>query len=114
MNIKEYLNDLGATADEVANNLRAAGIKGVIGSRCHCPIINGVYQACPTYWSGLTIICGRKTDKGWWYSAQLNDSQIIDPTLPQPVMDFIGEFDSGKYPDLQVAKVTEVITRVYG
>lgn len=108
MRVSDYLNSLGNTADEVAESLRRQGIKGIVGSPCKCPIINAIYTACPDYWSGLRIVNGSKTGDHWWYCATLNDCQIMDPTLPQPVMDFIGEFDDNKYPDLVAKNVREV------
>jgi hypothetical protein len=108
MRISDCLKSLGNTADEVAESLRKQGIKGIVASSCHCPILNAIYTACPDYWSGLRIINGSKHGDHWSYTATLNDCQITDPTLPQPVMDFIGEFDSGKYPDLVATKVQVV------
>lgn len=106
MKIGEYLKSLGHTSEEVANSLRAQGIKGVKESHGHCPILNGIYKACPDYWSGLRIVNGVKLGAEWSYYATLSDSQIMDPALPQAVMNFIGEFDEGKYPDLEAkAKV---------
>lgn len=114
MLVSEYLKSLGETPDAVAASLRAQGIKGKKGSRCLCPILNGIYKACPDYWSGLQIVNGSKDKDGnWHYCATLNDAQIMDPHLPQPVMNFIGNFDEGKYPDLEATKVKEVTTRVW-
>lgn len=109
MKVSDYLKSLGNTADEVAASLERQGIKGVIGSSCHCPILNAIYKACPDYWSGLRIVNGSKRGDGHWsYYATLDDPQIMDPQLPQPVMDFAGEFDQGKYPNLVAKKVTTV------
>lgn len=115
MLLNQYLNSLGNTSEEVAASLRTQQIKGRKNDVRLCPILNGIYQACPDYWSGLRIHGGRKRKSGdhWHYSATLNDSQILDPTLPQPVMDFIGDFDSGKYPDLEAKEVRVVATRVW-
>lgn len=114
MNLNDYLSSLGNTPEEVAQNLIKQGVKGKRLSHCHCPILNGIYQACPTYWSGLRIINGRQRSDGHWsYYASLNDDQILDPILPQPVMDFIGQFDTGAYPELACDTVKEVTTRVY-
>lgn len=111
--VKEYLKSLGDTAEQVAESLRSHGVKGVVASKCHCPILNAIYKACPDYWSGLEIVNGSKNGDHWYYTATLDDAQIMDPDLPQPVMDFIGEFDSGKYPDLEAKSVREVTTRVW-
>lgn len=102
MDIRTYLASLGNTADEVAESLRRQGIKGQRHSRSSCPILNGIYQACPNYWTGLRIYGrGKKPDGSYSYWATLEDFQIMDPTLPQPVINFIGEFDSGNYADLE-------------
>jgi hypothetical protein len=102
MKVNEYLASLGASADEVAESLRKQGVKGKRRSACKCPILNGIYKAIPNYWSGLEIY-GSATfslARTPHYHATLRDSQIIDPTLPQAVMDFIANFDSGQYPEL--------------
>lgn len=102
MNLNEYLTSLGSSADEVAESLRQQHVRGRRGSTHQCPIIRGIYKACPDYWSGLRIVSGYKKQNGdWGYTATLRDSQIMDPTLPQAVMNFIGNFDEGKYPDLE-------------
>ena len=109
MNINEYLKSLGESADEVAESLRKQGVKGKLRSRCHCPILNGIYQACPSYWPGLQIVDSRAREDGQWSAyATLNDSQIMNPTLPQPVMNFVGLFDMGHYADLVAQEVKEV------
>lgn len=113
MKLSEYLASLGKTPDEVANSLRQQGVKGLVQSSYYCPILNGIYKACPNYWSGLRISNGVKIDGHWSYYASLNDSQICDPVLPQPVMDFIGRFDSGEYPDLVAKSVKTVANRVW-
>lgn len=113
MRLDEYLASLGNTADEVANSLRRQGVKGKIGSTCYCPILNAIYKACPDYCPGL-MIDGRPSETGnHGYQAILNDSQIMDPSLPKPVQLFVGEFDLGKYPDLVATTVKEVRTRVW-
>lgn len=101
MKISEYLKSLGNTSEEVANSLRAQGIKGIKLSARRCPILNAIYKSCPDYWYKLKIIGGSKIGENWHYSASLGDSQIMDPMLPQAVSNFIGDFDCGKYPDLR-------------
>lgn len=113
MKLSDYLKSLGNTADEVAESLRRQGIKGIKASTCKCPILNAIYTAIPDYWSGLRIVNGSKYGDHWSYYASLDDDQICDPTLPQPVMDFIGKFDEGGYPDLEAKVVREVKTLVF-
>jgi hypothetical protein len=112
MNVSEYLMSLGATADAVADSLRAQGIKGIKVSTCAYPIVNAIYKACPDYWAGLRIYgSGSGDHRG--YGATLDDDQICDPQLPRPVQDFIARFDRGDYPDLIATKVRQVTTRVW-
>ncbi len=113
MKISEYLASLGNTTDEVADSLRHHGVKGEIGSTCHCPILNAITKACPDYWSGLKIYGCVSETGDHHYEATLNDPQIMDPSLPKPVQWFIGEFDLGNYPDLVATAVEEVTTRVW-
>lgn len=110
MTLKEYLASLGDTADEVAESLRKQGVKGLKRKSTQCPVVNGIYTGpCQDkVWPGLRIGAGfRREDGSWHYVATYNDDQIMDTELPQPVMNFIGEFDAGKYPDLEATKVTE-------
>jgi hypothetical protein len=113
MNLSEYLKSLGNTSAEVAESMRQQGIKGIRQSKCKCPILNAIYKAYPNYWTGLAIVNGKKHNDHWSYYATLNDCQIMDPSLPQPVMDFIGDFDYVAYPDLEAKEVKEVVTRVW-
>jgi len=114
MLLSEYLTSLGQTPDQVANCLRAQRVKGIIKSSCHCPILNGIYQACPDYWPGLRITNGYQSKDGHWhYYASLSDLQITDPALPQAVQDFIGKFDRGEYPDLVATKVEVQTVKVW-
>jgi hypothetical protein len=113
MGIKEYLSSLGSTPDEVAASLEKQGIKGIRKSQCLCPILNAIYKACPNYWSGLRIVGGSKRGEHWSYWATLDDCQIMDPVLPQPVMDFIGIFDEGGYEHLAAKKVSVKTVRTW-
>lgn len=112
MKLSEYLDSLGHTSEEVAGSLRQAGIKGIRVSPCHCPVLNAIYHALPDYWPGLKIYgAPAEAGKAASYHATLSDSQICDPALPRAVIDFIGDFDTGKYPDLEAARVRQVTTR---
>ncbi len=113
MTITEFLTSLGTTADEVADSLRAAGIRGIRSSMCNCPILNAVYQALPDYWPGLVIL-GSVTKNGRSYRATLGDSQICDPRLTPAIEDFIAKFDSGSYPDLAAGSVRRAVVTEYG
>jgi len=115
MRLSEYLASLGNTPDEVADSLRKQGVKGLVRSSRNCPVINGIYRACTNIWPGLRIGNGYKLSDGehWHYSATYNDCQIMDPSLPLPVMDFIGKFDTGDYADLEAKVVREVTTTVW-
>lgn len=109
MHLQAYLASLGNSSEEVANALRKQGVKGLARSSCHCPILNAIYKAIPNYWPGLRIIGGGESE----YCATLQDSQIIDPTLPPPVLAFIRDFDDDKYPDLVASKMSVNTVRTW-
>ncbi len=103
--ITEYLRSLGDTPDEIAVALGVQGIKGKQTSLQQCIIANAINTQCNA-WAGLKIYgdCSKQDQEGhWYYRASYNDSQIMDPRLPQAVQDFLGLFNQGRYPDL-VAK----------
>lgn len=86
------LDFLGCTIDEVADALRARGIRGKPRSCWNCPIANLMKAV------GLIAYVG------------LDYADLYDPmdagrdarvTLPTPVSLFIGAFDLGLYPDLE-------------
>lgn len=98
--ISDYLKSLGETSEAVAQNLMAHGIKGIKESSTKCPIINAIYKYCPNCYPGLTIY-----KSGCCYCIKFNrlllmNPLIIDPYLSQPIVDFIRDFDNGKYPEL--------------
>jgi hypothetical protein len=114
MKLKEFLASLGNTPDEVADWMRKNGIKGVKKNCRLCPVLNAIYSEHGVdCWSGLIISGGSKVGDSWFYSSTYDDDQIMDPSLPQPVMDFVGRFDNDVYPDLVAEKVEEKTVRVW-
>lgn len=94
MNIKELIDELPGTPDEIAAHLRGLGIKGVKEDGASCPIA-----------SYLIFLLGARPEHfrvcrncAHWY----DDLRYHDLTLPLPVRYFITKFDLGHYPDLEV------------
>ncbi len=111
--ITEYLASLGSTPDKIAASLRAQGLKGKPGSKTQCVMANAINTQCRG-WGGIHIYgdyCKRDKEGRCHYSATYRDLQITDPRLPQPVQDFMGLFDGGKYPEL-VATVVRTGTYI--
>jgi hypothetical protein len=112
--IEDYLKSMGNTPDEVAQYLKAEGIKGVKGDDCFCPIIKAIYHQFPNLSRGLKV-------QSVYYSAGYrsfgvygslymeartvvrvtwNDCQTMDPDCPDAIKNFVLNFDDGQYPDL--------------
>lgn len=93
MNIKELIDELPGTPDEIAAHLLSLGIKGVKEDAHQCPIASYL----------IFLLGGSPTDFmvcrtcAHWY-----DDRYHDLKLPPPVRSFITKFDLGHYPDLEV------------
>lgn len=83
------LEGLGETADEVANSLRAAKVRGHRGTCGSCPIARHLHQQGVDSPSVLTLHV--------WVNRNSRSMRI---TLPQPVCDFVRRFDAGDFEDL--------------
>jgi hypothetical protein len=90
--IIKSLLDLGDTEKEVADSLRAAGIRGVKGMAAYCPIAVyirsqhlGPAEFAIAFPSEVTWKEGKRRQR---------------VANPRPVRDFIVGFDFGRYPDL--------------
>ena len=99
-----YLETLGDTPDEIAESLRAAGIKGVPGDGYCCPIVVGIYENMNT-WPGLlfNVVNGKPKEgeePNFRGGLTFNDSQIMDPPSTPAAVEFATRFDWGEYPDL--------------
>lgn len=89
------LVSLGSTADEIADKLRAAGIKGSHGMDC-CPIANWLKREV-----GLTDWDEIEVDALSVYLCRHEqESLVVNP--PTPVVEFVCRFDDeGEYLDLE-------------
>lgn len=97
--IKELLDSLGSTPDEVAAYLAAAGIKGYKRNPCHCPlaVLVNDFAKKNNYWDGLVV----ETYNGDRCVIRQPDPQILGRWhVPKPVAEFAIKFDSGHYPQL--------------
>jgi len=90
-------DELGQTADQVAKSLRARGIRGVRrAARILNPIVRYACRFMPDAIE-LQVVRGRKL-------------RIVSPggtidliLLPAPVIDFLKEFNRGRFLDLESA-----------
>ena len=91
------LEGLGKTADEVADSLKAQGIKGEPGSACYCPLANFLRsKGAPE--PGVI--------HGWFrvhpHPAECGAEAIRVP-LPKGADAFLRAFDCDRYPDLAIS-----------
>lgn len=95
--IRVKLQLLGLTADEVADSLRVAGVKGKRVSTISCPVVTYLRRKLPGY-----AIYATQSVVDW---APIDSPPLsgIGETvmIPPPVRDFIKRFDLGDYPDLR-------------
>jgi hypothetical protein len=86
------LDALGHTADEVADQLRAKGIKGERLDEGACPIAN--------YLSGIDgVIDVDVIEKRTWIGVD-HSPQMIEVVNPDAITTFVSRFDRGVYLDL--------------
>jgi len=86
--VRAALDALGGTADEVAETLRAKGVKGVPGSACDCVLavyLRDTFGGVPfeVYPHDESVTCGN----GFW-------------GLPTAAIECALNFDELRYPDL--------------
>jgi hypothetical protein len=104
--IEQDLQLLGNTSDEVADNLRQMGIKGVRLDPHSCPIFNYLRNA-------REHIEVRGVDACWHRHGRNDDVEVVitcDPIddeyerrvriVSAAVYQFIDKFDGGQYPDM--------------
>lgn len=113
MQLNELLQSFGNSSLEVANKLRWLSIKGLMRSHTHCPILNAIFMFMPNLPSTLMICAGNKEGNDWKYVVTFSDVSIEDPDVPQAVLNFIGDFDSGQYPDLVATQIFSRTTRAW-
>lgn len=85
----EALSWLGDTVEEVAEGLRARGIKGKLSEPRSCPLHNYLAEFGWNY-SVLGPMLNISPDSEQW--------EVI--RLPKHIFWFVGGFDAGRFPDL--------------
>ena len=90
----DFVKWLGNTSEEVANSLRALGVKGDGGERS-CPVAIAINKHA-NGWGGIQVDTNGYLTYG--------DCQIVDPQTTEAVQQFVKDFDAGKYPDLVEVK----------
>jgi hypothetical protein len=86
----EALSWLGETVEEIAEGLRARGIKGIPGNGTSCPLANYLSE----WWA-----IGSVYDRYSVYSQNGEGPNFLG-RLPDPCWEFILRFDANKLPDL--------------
>lgn len=85
--VLEALEELGETAEEVAESLRKGGHKGIPKTACACPVAN---------------FCNKKFDADT--DVQLSEIVLTDceivVDMPDNIFQFITRFDNGEFPEL--------------
>ncbi len=96
--LKGILTGTGNAADEVADALRAAGVRGV---RNTVRFLNPIVRYCKTRLSnpGLTL----DVIQPGVLRIHFPDNQAEEFPLPLPIQQFLEKFDRGLYPDLEVS-----------
>jgi hypothetical protein len=89
-------DDLGTTADQVADALRARGIQGVRNTvRFLNPVVRYVHSQVPDL-AGIDLIQGDRL------RIEFANSNVTEVAVPEPVLRFLDGFHQGRYPDLEM------------
>lgn len=96
------LTDLGDTADDVAATLRDAAIKGRRSNAVQCPVARYLARRVAEHASSTQARVNVHDDATVLVATSSAHSEdlIVSVALPDPVLDFIRDFDEGAYPDL--------------
>lgn len=101
---------LGSTADEIAKTLRELGVKGRRRSCRTCPVAMSYYRLAPDKLSDkvtvLSVSCTDKTNVVQTRALiEINNAYLrVDDSHREAIGKFIQRFDSGEFPDLDIAK----------
>jgi hypothetical protein len=93
----ELLDALGPTATDVARNLQAAGIKGKRDACARCPVAVYLLKSDLSP-RDVSVYAG---EIALYYGDNYEDVLYVD--TPDPVAQFIQQFDRGAYNQLAVA-----------
>jgi hypothetical protein len=93
--LRKVLEQLGASAEEVAAMLRATGVQGVRNTvRVLNPIVRYVQNAVRRDNLDADVMTGK--------TFRVHGVKTQEVTLPQAVMDFLDAFNRGAHPDLEL------------
>jgi len=90
------LDELGSTAQDVADALRARGIKGV---RNTVRFLNPIVRYAHTR---VTDVYGIDLIQGDRLRIVFANGQVTEVVVPEPVLRFLDGFHRGDYPDLEM------------
>ena len=113
--ITEFLKSLGDDADEVFMTLYRLGCTGKRHEADACPVARAIYKYFPRCNNGILVHtverpAGSMIFGGYgymWVDAKRyveitwDDPQVMDPSVPKAIEQFVFNFDAGKYPELE-------------
>src|SRR5207249_1673302 len=95
--VAKILEDLGQSADQVAQTLKAEGVQGIRNTvRTLNPIVRMVQKSLLLSSLGMDVM------KRNSFRVVLLDGAEIETALPQAIREFLDAFDQGAYPDLEM------------
>src|SRR5262245_46398707 len=90
--LRQDLENLGATAEEVAATLAKDGCKGQRRQAWNCPVSDHLARIGWSFPSALETHCSVTNPQG---------AGRILVTNPEPVRQFVADFDQGRHPHLE-------------
>jgi hypothetical protein len=95
--LREFLRDLGPTADSIAAKLRTLEVKGWLSDPFSCPLA-AYLERCGYERPSVTPRCGITVSVPTSVEG-ITQAVTVGPTSAQKA--FIRRFDKGRYPDLE-------------
>jgi hypothetical protein len=98
--LRELIDDSVPTADTVAARLSAAQCRGLRGSIFDCPVQRWVAKKLTR--APMVVTAGSRQVLVDYASSDSVEPKHLSMPLPEAVCSFIIDFDSGRYPELEV------------
>lgn len=95
------LRTLDVESWEIADKLRAAGIKGTPMDECRCALAAYIHRLIPVV-DKVYVEAEHVGVEGWIAGEYGMDGELYRQSfrMPDGAQDFVQEFDKGEYPDL--------------
>lgn len=113
--ITEFLKSLGDDADKVFLTLYRLGCTGKRHVSDACPVAKAIYKYFPSCKGDLLVNTIERpagfmkfgcyghmwVDSKKYVEITWDDPQVMDPSVPKAIEQFVFNFDAGKYPELE-------------